>query len=201
MRPNQIPVLLRSGGGAGFSVDFTLGANGDPLSGYPGPWSGTTNITLWDNSGSYTRGMHSTNASFTNSSRDSTLWNGTFTSRIRTATTNTDFSNMACRLTSGGNGGIIFVAHSSSLTWRIQIYDTGNTLQLDYDTTVAFTPGNVHDRKIVASGSSVTGYINGVQVGVTQTDSWNPVTSTYVSFGINGNGATDTTIENMAARP
>ncbi len=188
-----------STGAGGFSHNFTLLSNGNPLSGVSGGWSNTANVTADDNVGTYTRGMQYSGTGYNTAYRNSSLANGTYAMRLHASTGSIYYAALFARMTAGGLGGVILMAHSGSGTWKIQIYDNTSTLQLDYDTTVAWADNTTYDMSLVLSGSSVIGKIGGVQVGATQTDSWQ-TSYTYVGFGYNGNGTTGVAlIENISA--
>ncbi len=188
-----------STGVGGFSHNFALLSNGNPLSGVSGGWSNTANVTADDNVGTYTRGMQYSGTGYNTAYRDSSLANGTYAMRLHASSGSVYYVALFARMTAGGAGGVILMAHSGSGTWKIQIYDNANTLQLDYDTTVAWADNTTYNMSLVLSGSSVIAKIAGVQIGATQTDSW-VAANTRVGFGYNGNGATGIAlIENISA--
>jgi hypothetical protein len=182
----------------GFSEDFTLGSNGDPLSGYAGSWQEFNGpFELYDYVGTKPRGMAHEHASFSTAWRDSSLFDGTFSATIRPQPVS--YANLGARMDSTGDNGVFLVADDASATWKIQIYDTSGVLQTNYNTTVAFSNDTSYDIELVLSGTSVIGKVGGVQVGVTQTDSWSVGAQTYVGFGTNGSGAFGATFESISA--
>ena len=170
----------------GFSVDFTTGTNGDPLSGYAGSWGNTTGWALDDNSGTFTRGMRYTGGSYSVPYRNSSLADGTFTATIHTDGFSTsDYTALVCRMNSSGAGGVYLLASNSTNTFHLQSNDpAGIGAPLDYDTGVSFTPGNTYQFQVVASGSSIQAKVGGTNAGTAQTDSYN-TSGTYVGMGVN----------------
>jgi hypothetical protein len=109
-----------------------------------------------------------------------------------------------CRKQAAGGSfsGVFLLSDDTDHHWHIQIQDSSGTLQLDYDTGVAFTQGNVYGRRLVVSGANVTAYVDSgsgyVQVGTTQTDSW-CTTFTFCGFGCNANGSTSFVVPSVRA--
>lgn len=172
---------------AGFTEDFTTGANADPLSGYSG-WSPTTSWALDDNLGSTTRGMKYTGGSESFTTKDSTLANGTFTLGFgETVGDSIGYPSLVCRYTDDNNW-IRLVGDFVSNTWKLQVYASGS-LTLNYDTLVAYTAGP-YTVQIVASGTSLqakvaTGTGTPSNAGSAQTSSDN-TSATRVGMSVNG---------------
>lgn len=175
------------GGGGGFSHNFTLGSNGDPLSGYGG-WTPTSEWTIDDGGGTVTPGMKRNSGSGeTATTKDAGFFNGTFSMAIEVdVSASVPFPALYIRYVDANNW-VRLVGSQSTATWHLQDMRSGSTGApgFDYNTAVAFTPGNVYSVDVVASGTSLQAKVGGVNAGTAQTQS-SLTSATRAGFGING---------------